>query len=710
MMISVLALVVAISGLVLVQGGVGAQGTFNPEVDAWVSDDEHLANADITTTFDVPGTDYNYMVLVSFTPPGFGPAAAGVPIGARVGEISSSATLGLLNDACGAELAPHFDLFWASTDISDTITYDEQFANEPLPNPPYQPGIHDGIHHYPDFLTRMLPGITPVSRMYGYANVSGSDVTINLVVLEAGALGHPAAWGQPSMSVLNDMGDPGAVPAPNPITDFCTPLETTTVVFGLSEDNLDTPGEDEAGYEMRSNPAYGGTYTVRWYTESMPDADGDGFENYGDTCPFDVNVDPSFKVVPGHPDNDGIDGACELGDGATPGINCWTGAPGLPDFTDCDGDGFQNRGDNCPLVANPGQADVDTDDIGDACDDRGNGPNVPDGVPIELELEVDVDISGPSPGEDSDGDGYDDATEANLGSCPDDPCSDEDFYSDTEAADSTPEDASIAGSCSDGQDNDLDGYVDDVDGGCGDDTDGDGVSDDGEDDLGSDPEDADSTPEDASVCDVCTDGVDNDGDGDTDAADEGCAVEAETPTVEAETPTPTVAETPTPTVEAEYCSPVFPGTYNGLVRVDGQPAASGYEVTASIDGVQWGSALVSGGRYAMDIPDHMPTEPPCFEGGTITFALDAMECTPTADWASGIHTVDLSCAPAAPPVTPTPEVTPTPTITPTTVPPTGAGGLSGSGPGLPLWAMALASWAGLAIVAGLGTLVAAKRR
>jgi len=432
---------------------------------------------------------------------------------------------------------------------------------------------------------------------------------------------------------------------------------------------------------------------------------------------------------------------------------------------DCDNDGFFNRGDNCPMMANADQADVDTDDIGDVCDTEGNGPNTPDGVPIELSLEVDVDISGPAPGEDSDGDGYDDATEANLGSCWDDPCSDEDFCSDTEAADSTPEDASVAGSCSDEEDNDLDGYVDDIDGGCAEDTDGDGVSDDGEDDLGSDPEDADSTPEDASVCDVCTDGVDNDGDGDTDAADEGCAVEEVTPTVadadgdtvsdddeelygsdpeDAEsTPEHATIEgtcsdgldndgdgliddddpgcaveeaTPTPTVQAEYCSPVFPGLYNGLVRIDGQPAASGYEVTASIGGVQRGSALVSGGRYAMDIPDPMPTEPPCFEGGTITFELNGMTCTPVEEggdvWKTGIHTVDLSCAPAAPPVTPTPTATPpaTPTVTPVVPPPTGAGGLSGSGPGLPLWAMALASWAGLTIVAGLGTLVAAKRR
>jgi hypothetical protein len=35
---------------------------------------------------------------------------------------------------------------------------------------------------------------------------------------------------------------------------------------------------------------------------------------------------------------------------------------------DIDGDGVPNGVDNCALVANPGQADADTDDIGDACD------------------------------------------------------------------------------------------------------------------------------------------------------------------------------------------------------------------------------------------------------------------------------------------------------------------------------------------------------
>jgi hypothetical protein len=597
-----LMLVVATLALVLFQGGVKAAGTFNPVVNVELSDYSCGANADVTTSFSLPGTDYNYKELVSFTPQDFFVAAeSDAPIGAEVGELDYLATVGLVNGACNTPLSPGFTLLNCSTDTEDTVSFDEQFDDVDPAN-----SIHDGCDRYPDFLKRILPGITPRARLYGDTMVSGRQVSINVVILEPGSLGYPAAWGYPSLTVLNDMGDPAAVPAQGEaITDFCTPRWEDDVIYGLSEDNPET-GADEAGYEVRRNPAYGGTYTFRWHVESYRDADGDGIENPLDTCPFDANEDASPKL-PGtasDPDGDGIDSACD----PDPAVPCWTGAPG-PMANDCDLDGFYNRGDNCPLIANgpveeaPPQKDTDADDIGDVCDlvgegGIGQGPDTPDGDPIVVTPEEEVDIvCAPPP--------------------PPPP-----------------------------------------------------------------PPSPTSTP---------------------------------TPTG---TPTPTPSTTPTSVPEVtEYCSPVFPGTYNGLVRIDGQPAASGYEVTASIDGVQWGSALVSGGRYAVDIPDHLPTEPPCFEGGTITFALDGMACTPTADWASGINNVDLSCAPAAP-VTPTPAVTPTvtpavtptPKATPTTVPPTGAGGLSGSSPRLPLWTTALASWAGLMIVAGLGTLMAARRR
>jgi hypothetical protein len=42
---------------------------------------------------------------------------------------------------------------------------------------------------------------------------------------------------------------------------------------------------------------------------------------------------------------------------------------------DLDGDGVANGADNCPLVANPGQADTDHDGVGDACDNCAAVPN-----------------------------------------------------------------------------------------------------------------------------------------------------------------------------------------------------------------------------------------------------------------------------------------------------------------------------------------------
>jgi len=385
-------------------------GSFNPEVGANVSDDEHDVNADIMTTFNLPVTDLQYEVLYTFTPPEFFPGKE-VPTGALVGVINAVSTLGLFNGRCNTVLSVTIPIWQATKDTTSCqVTYPDQFKDA------NGNGLPDGIDCYPDFLLRMLPGLTPIERFYGQV-VSPLTVSMNIVTFAAGALpGYPAAWGKAQVAIPNDVGDPERQARPfEPVTDYCTPLSSETITYGLSQDNPATPG-DESGAEVRRNPHYDGAYTFRWYAESMRDADGDGLENSIDTCPLDSNTDlsPKEETMPGGPDQDGIDSVCD----PDPVNPCWPDSPAphnpslYPQWMqDCDMDGFWNRLDTCPLVSNgcntvwcaqgnpwdpswDNQADADGDDIGDACDPH---PYTPDGQPLVATPSVDVYISGPPP-------------------------------------------------------------------------------------------------------------------------------------------------------------------------------------------------------------------------------------------------------------------------------------------------------------------------
>src|SRR3989304_1041143 len=222
------AVFVAALGLALLPGSVRAQD-FDPPVDADLDDttssSEGPVNADITTEFHLPAENMNYQKLFQFMPEAFFPTDRTVDpaIGTGVGNIDATATLGLLNGACNNSLVVGIDLMWASIDTSDTLTdFDEQFDDVNPAN-----GIPDGADRYPEFLTRIIPGAAPLERHFGWVSVSGTKVSISIVYLPAGSLGFPEDWGVLSITVLNDVGDPGGVPTPSPITDFCAPPDTT---------------------------------------------------------------------------------------------------------------------------------------------------------------------------------------------------------------------------------------------------------------------------------------------------------------------------------------------------------------------------------------------------------------------------------------------------------------------------------------------------
>lgn len=99
-------------------------------------------------------------------------------------------------------------------------------------------------------------------------------------------------------------------------------------------------------------------------------------------------------------------------------------APDEGPAVDSDGDGVPDGRDNCPMVPNPDQADLDGDMVGDACDDDADGDGVLDvedncpGLANPDQLDLDGDGLGNPCDDDADGDGLDDARERELGTDP----------------------------------------------------------------------------------------------------------------------------------------------------------------------------------------------------------------------------------------------------------------------------------------------------
>jgi hypothetical protein len=268
----------------------------------------------------------------------------------------------------------------------------------------------------------------------------------------------------------------GSQTAPSTISDICSPLNTTTRLFGKTagegraiaavgngelssacrgtqigvDDDADTVvddgcmvvtdacgnGVDNDGdvkvdeycanvstglYAARArstNPTsatsgvYGtGSHMAGAYLQSYRDADSDGIANEQDSCPFNADGRESGAAcTPGDTVDDDTDGAVNDGcprigtaegfpspnqctgntdddgdglanDGCPPlqkdtnangvGDACETVGNCTPADNDCDNDTFENRQDNCPVVANTGQEDQDSDRCGDAANSDG---------------------------------------------------------------------------------------------------------------------------------------------------------------------------------------------------------------------------------------------------------------------------------------------------------------------------------------------------
>lgn len=138
------------------------------------------------------------------------------------------------------------------------------------------------------------------------------------------------------------------------------------------------------------------------------DTDRDGVEDFSDNCPGVPNSNQLDA------DRNGIGDACQKFLVTRPGVSVGQANGAAADY---DQDGVPDTQDNCMLVVNADQADLDHDHIGDACDRDLDGDGIVDKVaPGDDKAQVDNCPTVPNQfQEDSNGNGVGDACESLAG-------------------------------------------------------------------------------------------------------------------------------------------------------------------------------------------------------------------------------------------------------------------------------------------------------
>lgn len=428
--IAALAIVITLSSV-----DVARSSSFVATLSVSLSDSAPGANAAISVDYDVDSPHAMPAFHMSFIPPAFGVASdAGIPNGAGIGGVAITHTESLNNGPCSSGAFIAYDLWDATTDTSNTLPDDPRIPDPAWPGfaDADSNGLLDAIDKYPNFLKTLYPGLTPRSRGFGMVDASVASVNrvVNVLVFDPGTALPGLGPIDPSLGyiVVVVFQDPTAN-EPGVVTARCAPYGVFRYDIGVTSNNPNTPA-NEAGFPYRTNPATDGAYVFLDYAQTVRDFDDDGIENTLDTCPGVATTtwNPRISDPVGDPDGDGIPGKDDLsqsGEQLLPGTGC--DPMPLTAATDHDGDGFANREDNCPLIAND-QTDTDGDAIGDACDvvDTAGDGHLHE-VCVTSSVSIGSGGTAPTPAcpkfvLDMDNDGFKDDAELIIGTGPNDPC------------------------------------------------------------------------------------------------------------------------------------------------------------------------------------------------------------------------------------------------------------------------------------------------
>jgi hypothetical protein len=387
-------------------------GEYNPKLISTTEDNTPEVSSNFSTEFSIEKGNVIFGGVVAFVPPETGIIPGDkIPVGGVVGSLNAQATLGLINGACNTSLAVDFTFLNASINREHRVSFNDLddlsvgnaggFGTRDFAEDKNGDTLLDAIDFWPDFIERIIGDTQPIRRSAAVTPVAGTPVLLQFLIFPPGTqfdlpnsqleelLPHEAALGYPTFVLLQAAGDPDADPEPGVISDFCTPLVSKNNTLGVSEDNPLTEDVVEESVPLFVNPQ-NGKYTFSFFSVGLRDAEGDTYENFLDTCPYDVNAGDPREQGGGDGDLDGLDATCDPNDDYLNGGS----------NTDQDADGYQNRQDNCPNEPNgqdlDNQHDTDFDQIGDACD---TAPDVPDGELHQVTNSVEIIIGdGTGPG------------------------------------------------------------------------------------------------------------------------------------------------------------------------------------------------------------------------------------------------------------------------------------------------------------------------